>query len=312
METPTGKITTSGGIKDATSDVKITSAHFANEEYVVLQKSQGHFVSPQTYQSDPNTRYLVNRPYLVDWLGHIGEFFHLQETTVHVSVLFLDKILRSKPDFPGGNSYLMAAVCLSVAAKYEEAERNCPRLSELLKVPNLHNCGFTPASFRKSELQILNMLQWKLRAISPLHVLQFWLTDSSGFLHPKDRPISKRQRVGKSLRKFASFFSNICLQESTFQQYYPTHLAAAILMACRFAVKVKPCWRPELTKLTGYEKKDVQFLFGHVWHLYATKFPQEVSKYRPLSPRSVVTASAASVTDSPKSTTNLSIDSRSP
>jgi hypothetical protein len=48
------------------------------------------YVSPDSYY--PNASYLPYRRYLVDWMSDVGEQCRLHNTTVHVSILYLDKI----------------------------------------------------------------------------------------------------------------------------------------------------------------------------------------------------------------------------
>ena len=267
----------------------------SSDLYEAMRESQGDFVSPETYT--PGAAYLSCRRYLVDWMTHIGESFHLHDTTIHVGVLFLDKVLRSRDEIARNQWLLLAAACLSLAAKYEEAEEHCPYIPDLLRATNLGNLGHTSVSFREGEIRVLNYLHWKLRAIPPLHVLGYF--DAQGILFPNDRWQSshaKPSKVVKSLRKFCAFFSNMTLQQYDFQQYYPTHLAAAIVLASRVATKVEPKWRPELTQLTGYQESDMEDVFWHIWNMYASQFPSHVTKYRSISPRTVVVSPKTSTT----------------
>ncbi|CAB9512730.1 D-type cyclin [Seminavis robusta] len=256
--------------------------------YLDMKQRQSEYVSPETYS--PNASYLSFRRYLVDWMTSIGESFRLHDSTIHVSVLFLDKILRSRNEIPREQWQLIATACISLAAKYEEAEEHCPHIPDLLRVSKLSNAGHTSLTFREGETQVLNYLNWKLRAVPAIHVVGYF--HSCGVLFDTDRwnnpaPASK---VNASLEKFAVFFSNLTLQSYEFCKYYPTLLGAAILLASRVAVKVEPHWRPELTKLTGYKESDIEECFRHIWHSYSAQFPNHVTQYqyRSSSPRSVV------------------------
>lgn len=270
----------------------------SHDLYVAMRESQGDFVSPETYA--PGAAYITFRRYLVDYITQIGEIFKLHDTTIHVSVLFLDKVLRSRDEISRSQWQLLAAACISLAAKYEEAEEHCPYIPQILQVTKLSNVGHTCESFRQCEIRVLNFLNWKLRAIPPLHVIGYLDAATQGLLFQDDRWNSnaKSAKVVASLRKFYTFFSNMTLQQYSYQQYFPTHLAAAILLASRVAVKVEPQWRPELTQLTGYQAADLEPIFCRIWNMYASQFPSHVTKtkYRSISPRTVVVSPKTAIT----------------
>lgn len=253
--------------------------------YLDMRERQVEFVSPSTY--NPHAAYLTHRRFLVDWMTHVGETFRLHDSTIHVSVLFLDKILRSRNEISCKSWQILATACISLASKYEEAEEHCPHIPDLLRVTNLGRT-MTSLQFREWETRVLKYLGWKLRAVPPIHVVGYFAARGLIFTDDEWRhnkvPLSK---VAASVHKFAVFFSNLALQQYDFQQYLPTHLAAAILLASRVAVKVEPHWRPELTKLTGYERSEIEACFRHMWQCYANQFPHLVTQYRSTSPRSV-------------------------
>lgn len=268
--------------------------------YLSMQEMQVDYVSPATY--NPTASYVSFRRYLVDWMTSVAETFQLHDSTIHVSVLFLDKILRSRNDIPRSQWQLLATACISLAAKYEEAEEHCPHIPDLLRVTKLSNAGHTSLSFREGEIKVLKLLNWKLRAVPAIHVVGYFT--ATGVIFDDDRWHNQAPpaKVSASLYKFAIFFSNLTLQQYCFAQYFPTHLAAAIILASRFAVKVQPYWRPELTTLTGYVESDIEECFLRIWDSYSVQFPNHVTTYRSISPRSVVAAPSAvttSVTCSP-------------
>ena len=254
--------------------------------YLDMQERQAEYVSPLTY--NPNASYISFRRYLVDWMTNIGETFRLHDSTIHVSVLFLDKILRSRNDIPRGQWQLLATACISLAAKYEEAEEHCPHIPDLLRATKLSNFGHTSLTFREGEVRVLKYLNWKLRAFPAIHVVKYYTAHGvlfEGDLWHNQQPPPK---VAVSIQKFTTFFANMALQQYDFAQYLPTHLGAAILLASRIAVKVEPRWRPELTELTGYEESEIEECFYRIWNSYATQFPNHVTTYRSISPRSVM------------------------
>jgi hypothetical protein len=250
--------------------------------YNDMLERQTDYVSAQTYS--PTASYIPYRRYLVDWMSDVGEQCSLHTTTVHVSILFLDKIFRSA-DIPRNKWQLLATACLSVAAKYEEAEEHCPPIPDLLKLTKLSQVGHTSLSFREGEVEVLRLLGWRLRAVPPLHVIGYYLAKGSIFEADRWQGKELIEKIPKYIKKYAEFFCNLTLQEYSFQQYLPTQLAAAILYASRVSLQITPRWRPELEVLTGYEEKDIIPLFNHVWEYYEEQFPGHGA--RSISPRSV-------------------------
>ena len=243
---------------------------------------QVDYVSPTTFC--PNASYLPYRRYLVDWMSDVGEQCRLHNTTVHVSILFLDKVFRSN-DIPRSQWKLIATACISIAAKYEEAEEHCPSIPDLLQLTRLSNVGHTSLTFREGEVEVLRHLGWRLRAVPALHVIGYFLAKGVTFIDDTWQGRSLIEKIPKYVKKYAEFFCNLTLQEYSFQQFLPTHLAASILLASRVALQLEPRWRPELVRLTGLEEGEIAPIFQHVWTYYEEQFPGHNS--RSISPRSV-------------------------
>lgn len=166
--------------------------------YYDMLEREKEYVSPHTYS--PNAGYLPYRRYLVDWMSDVGEQCRLHNSTIHVSVLFLDKIFRST-DIPRSQWQLLATACITVAAKYEEAEEHCPHIPELLRLTKLRDVGHNSLSFRDGELEVLHHLGWKLRAFPPIHIVGYILSKGACFvddlwqgraLIPKDSQIHQK------------------------------------------------------------------------------------------------------------------------
>ena len=113
-------------------------------------------------------------------MSDVGEQCRLHNSTVHVAILFMDKIFRSQ-DILRGQWQLLATACISVAAKYEEAEQHCPPIPDLLRLTKLVNAGHTSLSFREGELEVLRYLGWKLRAVPPIHFIGYFLSKGATF-----------------------------------------------------------------------------------------------------------------------------------
>lgn len=247
-----------------------------------MKDRQVDYVSPDDYS--PGASFLPYRRYLVDWMSDVGEQCRLHNSTVHVSILFLDKIFRSN-DIPRSHWQLLATACISVAAKYEEAEEHCPPIPDLLQLTRLSQAGHTSLSFREGELEVLRHLGWRMRAFPPIHFIGYYLSKGAIFQNDTWQDRALIEKIPKYVKKYADFFCNLTLQEYAFQQYLPSELSAAILLASRVALQLQPRWRPELTKLTGYKESDIIHVFNHVWSYYEEQFPGHGE--RSVSPRGV-------------------------
>lgn len=250
--------------------------------FLDMCERQVDYVSPTTYS--PSATYLPYRRYLVDWMSDVGEQCRLHNSTVHVSILFLDKIFRTR-DIPRSQWKLLATACISIAAKYEEAEEHNPPIPDLLQLTKLVSAGHTSLSFREGELEVLRYLGWRLRAVPPLHVVGYFLAKGTTFMDDTWQGRALIEKIPRYVKKYAEFFCNLTLQEYAFQRYLPTHLAAAILLASRVALQLEPRWRPELVRLTGLDESEITPIFQHVWGYYEEQFPGHGS--RSISPRSV-------------------------
>jgi len=247
-----------------------------------MKERQVDYVSPADY--DSTASYLPYRRYLVDWMSDVGEQCRLHNSTVHVSILFLDKIFRSN-EIPRSHWQLLATACISVAAKYEEAEEHCPPIPDLLQLTRLSSAGHTSLSFRAGEVEVLKYLGWRMRAFPPIHFIGYFLAKGAMFQDDTWQDRALIEKIPKYIKKYSDFFCNLTLQEYAFQQYLPSELAAAILLASRVALQLQPRWRPELTRLTSYEEADIVDCFNHVWSYYEEQFPGHGQRVP--SPRSV-------------------------
>lgn len=251
--------------------------------YHDMYQRQVDYVSPRTFA--PNASYVPYRRYLVDWMSDLGDQVRLHTTTIHVSVLFLDKLLRSSNTIPRAQWQLLATACITIAAKYEEAEEHCPHIPDLLRLTKLSS-GHTSRSFREAELEVLRRLGWRLRAVPPLHVVNYLLQKGVCFQDDLWQKRAMIPKIPKYIQKYAEFFCNLTLQDYNFQQYLPTQLAAAIIYCSRVALQLEPRWRPELSRLTGYDEDDISHIVEQVWSYYQAQFPGHGGG-RSISPRSV-------------------------
>ncbi|PON98884.1 Cyclin [Trema orientale] len=154
----------------------------------------------------------------VAWILKVHSYYGFQPLTAYLSVNYLDRFLYSRrlPQTEGWPLQLLSVACLSLAAKMEE-----PLVPSLL---DLQVEGakyiFEPRTIRRMELLVLNVLDWRLRSVTPFSFIGFfaWKLDSTatftGFL------ITRATEI---------ILSNI--QEASFLEYWPSCIAAAAILS---------------------------------------------------------------------------------
>ncbi|KAI4321471.1 hypothetical protein MLD38_034846 [Melastoma candidum] len=107
----------------------------------------------------------------VSWITKSGDAFGFQFQTAYLSVMYFDQFLakrsidREKP----WAIWLLAAACLSLAAKMEES--TIPKLSSL---QNQSEHYFRNHMIQRMELLVLNTLEWRLRLVTPFDFLDYF------------------------------------------------------------------------------------------------------------------------------------------
>ncbi|CAM9600183.1 unnamed protein product [Chrysoparadoxa australica] len=208
--------------------------------------------------------------YMVDWLTEVGEELRLQPVTIHSAIALTDKLMKST-GYHKSQWKLQAVCCLSVAAKYEEAERNMPMVSELGHAAEIH---LTTEMVTMGELDLAKRMGWEVHQVTSMHFLDFYLHEGVTF---SDDSCQGRCAVGEKMtryvKKYVEFFASLCQQEYSFQRELPSVIAAASIMSSRRALCISPLWPPQLVELTGLEEAQVQPCGQGIWELYERMFP---------------------------------------
>lgn len=217
----------------------------------------------------PAAKWLQFRRVLVDWMCEAGDEFNLKLSTMHVSVMLLDRILHNT-SVTRNKLQLVAIACILIAAKYEETEEAVPSLSDMNRYAQW---AYDQDQIYHMEIMVLNKLNWCLGTYTPLHFAGYYMSKGVLF-HPdtmQGRPLVKK--VPGYLKRYVEFFADLCLQDYSFQKYSPSLMAAAIVMASRKALSIGPIWRPELSALCKYEEEEVRPCFAAIWECYRSSFP---------------------------------------
>jgi hypothetical protein len=221
----------------------------------------------------PEAKWLKYRRVLVDWMCEAGDEFGLHISTMHVAVMYLDRLLH-KVVVARNELQLVAIACILIAAKYEEIEEVVPTLSDM----NRHaQWAFSADAIQKMEFEVLRKLNWCLGTFTPLHFASYYTSKGVLFLTDTMSGRSLAQKVPKYMKRYIEFFADLCLQDYAFQRFSPSMMAAAIVMASRKALGIQPLWRRELDITTNYTKTDINSCFKAVWSCYRFNFPNAPS-----------------------------------
>ena len=198
---------------------------------------------------------LESRKAIVDWIAQVAHDFELEIMTVHMAVEYYDRV-RTCQTFRPGMLPIVAASCLLVAAKFDEAPDKIPALSELLVAMG------TPASFSRRnliawELQTLWLLEWNLSCATRLHFLQAFqaLGLSSSQDEIDHRPPTSQEK--EYIAGLAKFFCDFAAQHPEFVHYGSELAAVASVALSRNLVGVRPVWPDELSRRLGHSACDI-------------------------------------------------------
>ncbi|KAF4395447.1 hypothetical protein G4B88_010911 [Cannabis sativa] len=158
------------------------------------------------------------RAHSVAWILKVYSYYGFQPLTVYLAVNYFDRFLYSRrlPNTGGWPLQLLSVACLSLAAKMEE-----PLVPSLLDLQvEGSKYIFEPRTIRRMELLVLNVLDWRLRSITPFSFTGFFACklDSTGTL--TGFLISRATEI---------ILSNI--QEASFLEYRPSCIAAAAMLS---------------------------------------------------------------------------------
>lgn len=164
---------------------------------------------------------------------------------------------------------LVAMVCLLIAAKFEEREKDVPSIADVAEHLGYR---FSAERVKRTEIQLLNALKWDLVEYTPLHFLAHYLHRGVLFeddrMYNVSRPSLTVVDVEKCLNGVTRFFAELVVQEYAFRVFTPSVVAAAIVVVSRKYIGVVPCWRPGLEGAMRCTRSDVERCANMVLTMY--------------------------------------------
>ncbi|KAG2300631.1 hypothetical protein Bca4012_012385 [Brassica carinata] len=154
----------------------------------------------------------------LDWIWKACEELQFGPVCICLAINYLDRFL-SVHDLPSGKAWavqLLAVACLSLATKVEE-----------IKVPELKHLQvgdpwfmFESKYVQRMELLVLNVLKWRLRAVTPCSYIRYFLSKINGC----DQKLSSR--LVRSLQVIASTTKGI-----DFLEFRASEIGAAVALS---------------------------------------------------------------------------------
>ncbi|KAG2321579.1 hypothetical protein Bca52824_014792 [Brassica carinata] len=137
-------------------------------------EDERHFVPGLDYLSRFHSQSLdaSAREESVTWILKASAYYSFQPLTAYLAVNYMDRFLyaRRLPETSGWPMQLLAVACLSLAAKMEE-----------VLVPSLFDFQvegvkyiFEAKTIKRMELLVLDVLDWRLRSVTPFSFLSFF------------------------------------------------------------------------------------------------------------------------------------------
>lgn len=188
---------------------------------------------------------------IVNYVAYLADMHQLHNMTVHVAVAYLDRV-RARANIPKRMIPLLAATCLLISAKFEEAPMFVPTLSGM--VASMDNPSITTQHLADSELEVLKLLDWRLCVATRLHFIQAFRTKglvSSCDIVASLAPTEDEQAY---IWKLVVFFCNIMTLLPEFVHYGTELSAAAAIAAARKVSGVYPVWPDELAERFGHSE----------------------------------------------------------
>ena len=116
-------------------------------------------------------------------------------------------------------------VCLLMASKYDELDDNIPMVKDFIKI---NKNSFIYEEFIEEEGRILDLINWRLIAVTPLHFVTAFL--GLGIIFENDKYFGKTtfgpsaetllkldEALLKKCHKFAVLFSELSYRDYSFQ-----------------------------------------------------------------------------------------------
>ncbi|XP_019872747.2 cyclin-J [Aethina tumida] len=192
------------------------------------------------------------RGYLVEYIKRICIEKRLTHCCLHLAVYLLDVFMDSHSIVPE-RVFVVANVCLLLAAKFEENTTNIPKIIEL---NSAINNKYTAQDYKELEIIILKFFHWYIMFPTAAHYVHYYI---QGIISSDDLKSNTSLRsLFYDLHDNITTYLDYVVDNIHYMQCYtPSKLAAAIICASRLEVGLNG-WTNQLKNLTDYTPDDFQ------------------------------------------------------
>jgi len=247
----------------------------------LFREEQGRAVS---WYSARN-RMPSGRREMVDWIRTTSLKYQFTDSTQFRALFFLDRLCSIKRVI-SKHIRITAAVCLYIAAKYNEVDANVPRLGRF--------CGrqFDVDAMMKAEISILDAFDFELKTVLPIDFVLHWIGHkrivfTDDLIDGVRASTDSQSQYAKSLERFSVFFLNLAASNPAFWAYSPSAMAASVLCAARRVLRIAPYWNRKLSNVVRHSPRGLVECFGALWEEYAHRFPGKCKDYTDTQPQTM-------------------------
>jgi len=216
---------------------------------------------------------IINRKKLIDWMCDMGDTLKVSAETIHKAVAYFDHIICEN-NLKEKELRSIALVCILLAGKLTERDPKITHIASLFR-KNMEN---SKINIRQYEAQIMDHLNWDLQRITAMEFINFFISQGIAFTSDSVNSSLPNEQTAKSLRQYAEFFTDMCLQEYEFISADSLLLASGIIAAARKMLKFKDVWRKELEILTTVKTKEAEDYAHIILSRYDKLFPRTLKR----------------------------------
>ncbi|XP_048742703.2 G2/mitotic-specific cyclin-B [Ostrea edulis] len=211
------------------------SPTYAHDIYSYLKMVEKRWHIPEDFL-DHGEINAKTRAILMDWFIQVQVYLELLDTTLHMAVAFVDRIL-SNQKVTANSLQLLGITCILIAAKYYE--RFPPQVSDLVY---LTDNTYKVSQVFVMEMIVLKKFKFDLSTTDPVSTMEHFLE------------ISPTDSMTKSMAKYMLDLTTTCHK---FASILPTVLAASCVYVARKLFVMDKVWTCGLEYFSGYTEKDL-------------------------------------------------------
>ncbi|MED6222172.1 hypothetical protein PIB30_061779 [Stylosanthes scabra] len=217
-------------------DVDLEVAEYLDDLYEFYKLTENKSRVPD-YMNSQNEITERMRFITVDWLVEVHWRFNLMPETLFLAINIIDRYL-SMTVVPKAELQLVGICALLIACKYVEILY--PQVKAFAK---LSDDAYTKKQIAIMEMAILDKIEWYLAVPTPYLFLHQFIRDS--------------EQLDHELENMVFFLAELGLMHYQNVLYCPSLIAAATMLAARYALNRNPFWTEILKLRTGYVAEQI-------------------------------------------------------